>query len=116
MMLRRNFVLVLRTILGQKLADFSSQNLVSSRTEVNLVVDEQGWNRLLVRAEHVRKNGDIACLWSRLQVTLHETIEPSNVVQIHASGRARFHRDKGDWHYGGIVSNYSEELVESLTH
>src|SRR6516164_3720463 len=98
MMLRRNFALVLRTILGQKLADFSSQNLVSSRTEMNPVVDEQGWNRFLVRAKHVRKNVDIVGLWPSLQVILHEPIKLSNVVQIHASGRARFHRYKGDWH------------------
>src|SRR5262249_5237160 len=79
--LGRNFALVLRTILDQKLADFSSQNLVSSRTEMNLVGDEQGWNRFLVRAQHVRKNVDIVCLWPRVQIILHEAVELSNVGQ-----------------------------------
>jgi len=108
MMLRRNFAPVLRTVLGQKLADLFSQNLVSSRTEMNLVADEQGWNRFLVRAKHVRKNVDIVCLWPRLQIILHEPIELSNVVQIHATRRARFHGDKGDRHRGGVVPKYSE--------
>jgi hypothetical protein len=108
------FALPLGTIFGKKFSDITPQDLVSGRAEMNLIIDEKGGDRSLVRTKHVRKYVDIVCLRPRLQIVLYEPIESSNVVKIHPASGARFYRDESDRHRWGITSKDSEQLLERL--
>lgn len=102
------------TILRQEFPDFFPQDLISCRTQVNLIAYEQSRDRFAVLPQHVRTDVDVFRFGLRRKKLFHEPVKLQDVVQKHHARRTWFYRDERDRYGRGIGPEDCEQLPKGL--
>ena len=69
---------------------------------MDLIIDEQGTDRLAILPKHIGKHVDVFCVGSGFQKTFYQLIKLQDVIHVHQARRARFYGNKSNRYRGRI--------------